>query len=923
MKKLAPLSVPKNLVKRSILSISATGILLMPILPISAIGISHADSSATYESLSSFSGNPDVTLTVSGGDYTANEGISIKAIENGASVATAVTTANTTGSFSTSLTLPAKLTQGAVNVIATGNTSGLTATNSYYVNPFTPSLSTASGQTSPYGSVSVSGSGYASGETVDLNFAGSTTKVVASNTGSFKNAVVPTPDVPAASYTVIGVGEASGASSTAYEYINGFYPSATPSSYYVMPAETLSFSGSGFAPSETVDVTNSATGAAISSFSADATGSFVNAGGFIVPSNYSGLSEKFTLSGVKSEASTTVTTTVGKYYPNVSPTAYYVMPGKTVGFNGSGFVPGETVNIYDGTTLLNTVQADAKGDLTAAGMVTVPTSEAGTTQTYTLDGVTSNSSTTVSIQIGNYNPQASPSGYYVLPGSVESFSGSGYAPGEVVTVFSGTTALNTFTTDTNGDFTAAGNTQIAYSQAGSSLNYKLVGGVSNQPINFTIGVGQLNTQLTPSSYYVLPYASFSASATGFAPGETVNLTNGKTILGTATASVLGTAKFSNISLGYSNLSSAILTATGVTSSATATASIGLGSYNATVVSSNYYAKPGDSVTLTGTGFAPNESVSIVAGSLSQIVTADAKGDFSTSLVLPFGQTKNSLTIVSTGSMSHATSSTTLTLAPYNPQVSPSTYYAQPGTPISFTGTGFDPNEKINVTLNGTQVGTETADAKGNLTSTGTYSLPFGKAADFVLTGVTSGANSTIDVGLAQFYAGLQLSSYYGDGGSMITAIGSGFAPNELIQIQSGTNTLAKAAANSMGSFSLPIQIPYVAAGAISITATGSKSGSTPTTSYTVAQVYNSVGLGNYAVPAGEDVNITGSGFYPNEPVTVTTSRTTGTYTFNADSKGNLNDSGFMIPSTLAPGMLTLTINGTESFTTHAVTIYVQ
>jgi hypothetical protein len=909
--------------KKTVTYISALGILIVPCLPILGMDISHADTDGAYVTLSSFSGQPDANITVSGGNYGASEHINISATENGSLVASSMATDNSTGSFSTSITLPAKLAQGNVMITASGETSGLTSTNDYYVNPFTPSLSASSSQTTPYNTISVNGSGYAPNEAVDLNLAGAATKVETDQTGSFTDAVITTPDVPAASYTITGVGESSGASSVAYEYINGFYPSASPTSYYVMPDTSLGFNGSGFAANEKVNVTDASTGALVSSFTTDATGAFKDAGSFTIGTTYAGQSVKFVLTGTVSQATTTVTTTVGQYFPSVSPSVYYVMPGSSLSFNGSGFIPGETVSVYSNKALVETITADSKGDLVDAGSITIPTNEAGSTQSYTLTGEVSNGSGTVSVQIGNYNPQASPSGYYVTPGSVITFDGTGYAPNEVVTVFSGLNNIGNITTDNSGDFQNAGNFAIGYNQANSSVSYSLVGAVSKQPINFAIGVGQLETQLTPSSYYVLPYTNFSVSATGFAPNENITLTDGSTTLGTATSNALGTATFKSVSLAYSGLSSATLIATGTTSSATATASVGIGNYNATLVSSNYYAKPGDTITLTGTGFAPNENVTVIAGTLTSTIQADSMGDITSSLVLPFGQTKNSLTITATGSMSHAVTNATITLAPFTAEISPSTYYAQPGSPVTFTGTGFAPNEMINVALNGSSIGTEQSDAKGNLTSTGTYTLPFGKAADFTFSGVTSGASSSVNIGLAQFYAGLQLSSYYGDGGTTVTATGSGFAPKELIEIQSGTSTLAKSAANANGSFSLPIEIPYSAAGKIDITASGSQSGSSATTSYTVAQVYNSVNLSSYAVPAGSAVHILGSGFFAGEPVTVTTNETSGTYTFDADSQGNLDNSGFIVPQSLSPGMLILTITGTESYTTQAITIYVS
>jgi hypothetical protein len=910
-------------IKKAAISFSALIILSLPLTPIINNAQGHADSPGSYVTLSSFSGHPEQSLTVSGGNFVSNEEINISATQNGALEASTSTSANQYGQFSAMINLPAKLAQGSLLITASGQTSGLTSSNSYYVTPFAPSLMANNTETTPYSNVEVSGSGYAPNETVDLNLAGATAIAHSDAAGSFNDVSITSPDVPAASYTLIGVGESSGASATAYEYVNAFYPSASPNSYYVMPGTSLGFNGSGYAPNETVDVSDAATGIQISSFSTDASGDFKNAGSFIVPASYAGLTKKFVLTGTTSNASTTTSTAVGSYYPNVTPASYYVLPGKTVSFDASGFIPGEVVDIYSSNVKIASVNADSKGDLTNAGSITIPSNEAGTNQTFTLTGEQSNGSGTVSVQIGSYNPQASPSSYYAMPGSMLTFDGTGYAPDEVVTVFSGLNTIGSFNTDDNGNFLNSGNINIGYNQANSSASYELQGSVSKQAINFTIGVGQLNTQLTPSSYYVLPYAPFSLTASGFAPNEKVDLKNGTTILATSTSNSLGSAVFNNVSLPYSGLSSANLSATGETSLATANVSVGIGSYNPSVVASNYYAKPGDTISLTGSGFAPNETVNITAGSLTTSVAADINGSFKSNVTLPFGQTKNSLAIVSTGDLSHASSTTTITLAPYLPQVSPSTYYAQPGTPMSFSGSGFAPNEPITISLNGTLIGNESADSKGNLVSTGNYVLPFGKTASYTVNGLISGASDTMNIGLAQFYAGLQLNNYYGDGGSSVIASGSGFAPNENVEISSGSSVLTSVAADAEGNFSTNIVIPYVAPGKLNIEAIGSLSNATANTGYTVAQVYNSVELGNYAVPAGKAVNILGSGFFANEPITVATNRTTGSYSFDADSDGNLNDNGFVLDPSLAPGTLTLTITGEYSFTVHTITIYVQ
>jgi hypothetical protein len=135
-------TVNKNnkLVSRAVVVVSAALIMATPALPIVNNGIGHADTAGSYTTLSSFSGHPNVMLTVSGGNYAHNEVVTIIATQNGVTVASTTATANQYGEFTSALQLPVKLSQGAVVITATGTTSGLLSSNSYYAAPFTPSL---------------------------------------------------------------------------------------------------------------------------------------------------------------------------------------------------------------------------------------------------------------------------------------------------------------------------------------------------------------------------------------------------------------------------------------------------------------------------------------------------------------------------------------------------------------------------------------------------------------------------------------------------------------------------------------------------------------------------------------------------------------------------------------------------------------
>ncbi|MDB5166208.1 MAG: hypothetical protein JWM37_280 [Candidatus Saccharibacteria bacterium] len=883
-----------------------------------------ADSNDVYVTLSSFSGKPNQTITVSGGNYGKDETVNVEADSGNVAVATASATSSDNGEFSTSITLPAKLPQGGLAIKATGKSTGWNASNSYYVVPFTPTVTVNEGNTTAYGSIKVSATGFAANEAVAINFAGSTTMTTADVNGAFSDITVATPNVPAASYTVVAVGQSSGATGTTYKYVNGFFPSASPSTYYLMPLTDLAFNGSGFAPNETISVTDASSGTLLSSFKADAEGAFTDAGAFTVPASLAGSNLKVVLSGLTSGVSTSTGTAVGKYFPSISPSDYYVQPGGNLSFNGSGFVPGETVDVMQGTTKLATTTADQYGNLTMAGTVTIPATAAGKSQSYTLVGATSKGSGTVTIGVASYNAQVSPSDYYLMPGGSLSFSGFGFMPNETVDVFSGTTKVGSFQADMTGSFKKQSAYSIPFSAAGTSQSFRLVGESSQAETTATISVGQLNTQLTPGTWYALPFAKFDVTATGFAPGDTLNLKNGAATVATATTDEDGTAIFHDVAVTDPAAKSVSFVATSTTSDATASVSIAVGQYHPYLTASSYYAKPGDTVTFSGAGFAPGEDVEVGTGKKGGTVTADLDGAFSVTVELPFAEAgKNSIPVTATGQSSKAVASMNLTLAPFTVSVSPSTWYATPGTPVSFDGMGFLPGETVMVSLNHEGGAEVIADKKGNIAVPATaFSLPFGKSANFIFQGETSYATTSLDIGLAQFYASVQLDNYYGNGGSAVTASGSGFAPNEQITLTAGTTDLSTVTASAKGAFTKSFAVPYAAAGDLPITATGADSGAVAKTGYTVAQVYNSVELGTYAVPAGQALNFIGSGFLSNDTVQISTKN--GVIgSFKATAQGSFNDSTVLIPAGTPGGELTLTVKGLNSFTNSTITIWVQ
>lgn len=967
-----------------------------------------------YVTLSSFNGKPGKTIQVWGGGYTPNKYVIIYTSESNSVLAET----NSVGDFGpVNLTIPVNTPQGNLTITSAINDGSLSekATNSYYVEPFTPSITVDSSSNLPFSNVTVSGTGFSNGEEVELKLATATSTVTADSNGEFENANLVIPNVASGLYNLVATGISSNSSTLSYFYIGGFYPNIYPSSYYILPDETLSFGGSGYANGEEIKVYEDLNPTVLATFNADSNGSFESAGGFIVPFSYAGSQKTFKLVGTNSGGSSTVNVTIGQFNPNVYPSAYYITPGQSLSFSGSGFAKNETITVFEGETsnVLSTIEADEFGSFESTGAFEIPFEWGGTNKSFRLVGQNSNAQATTSIGIGQFYPNASPSEYYIMPGKKINFTGNGFAPGETVDVLEGlsTTPLASFVTDENGNFENSGEITVPFNEAGETKVFKLFGRTSKGQVEVSFTVGQLYPQISPSTYYLKPGQIFTVSGFGFAEGETVSLKvgdltpvmnelddegniiftdlelpfdNSETIDLVATGNLSGAqaivtltvAKYYpyvgatnyyvmpgteigftgegfapnedvNVQLGlntiltlttdengsietnsyvvpFGSTESLTFLLTGQKSKAANTVTIGIGSFYPWVVSSNYYTQPGTVVTISGGGFAANEDVKVVAGSFTTTSQTDMDGNLeNVEVTLPFGHNSSSLDIVLTGLESMASGSTTITLAPFNLQITPSTYYAQPGSQVDFTGSGFVADEGISIKVNDSALTTVNANSLGEFELTG-LTLPFGTSAVYTFTGSVSGAVGTVEIGLASFYAGIELSSYYATGGTPVTISGSGFYAGENIAITFGGASLGNVTATSSGSFALNTNVPYSTPGSKAVIATGSMSGASAETTFTQAEVYTSVELGNYAGGPGTSISFIGSGFLANEPIEILTDRTGSTvvHTFNASAAGAFNNSSFVIPNDFAEGELTLTIKGTYSMTTSQIVFYV-
>jgi hypothetical protein len=251
-----------------------------------------------------------------------------------------------------------------------------------------------------------------------------------------------------------------------------------------------------------------------------------------------------------------------------------------------------------------------------------------------------------------------------------------------------------------------------------------------------------------------PGAVVTVNATGFGPGEQVNVYWGRTSgtpAATLTADAAGDIR-APIKVGIAPVGPTTLVLVGQRTKTTATAPyLMLGLYPETVPHP-YAERAGHAMTFTGTGFAPNEKVLVYLnanrGVPALTPTASGQGSFSVSFVVPFGlKGKQQLTAI--GDESRATATTGFTVEPYMPSAQASTYGALPGTTVSFYGKGFAANEVVLVyanTVHGRQLVTAfRVNSQGSAAGEGSYVIPSGVGPELIfnLVGQKSGGVANV------------------------------------------------------------------------------------------------------------------------------------------------------------------------------------
>jgi hypothetical protein len=352
----------------------------------------------------------------------------------------------------------------------------------------------------------------------------------------------------------------------------------------------------------------------------------------------------------------------------------------------------------------------------------------------------------------------------VAPGGQVSVQGSGFDPRAMVHVRLLAAHSSQGTTVALGKTDKYGSlyTQFSMPQSASSSGATVVAQENGSGKSAT---AQLVSPLGAASASLVgkaagqPGDTATVSATGFGPGETVDVYWGRlsgTPAATLTADSSGSISRATVPVGLAPVGPTTLVLVGTKTQATATAPYQMLGLYPNTTPHPYAVQSGHPMTYTGRGFAPGEQVLVYfnasSGTPALAVQANSGGRFSTSFLVPFGLGGRQ-TLTAIGAQSRASVSTSFTVLPYSPQVQASTYGALPGTSIGFYASGFAAGEVVKVYLGrgkgggGQLVTAFRVDAKGDAAAAGGYVIPSnaGPALYFTLVGQTSGGTGVAKV----------------------------------------------------------------------------------------------------------------------------------------------------------------------------------
>jgi hypothetical protein len=410
--------------------------------------------------------------------------------------------------------------------------------------------------------------------------------------------------------------------------------------------------------------------------------------------------------------------------------------GTSVTVNGTGFAANEA-NVQvtiGGNAVGSATQANASGVWTVT--FTVPAMPAGSAPIGAFGATTVASSVTT--QAFNVQPNITISKATGVPGTSVTVNGTGFAASEAnIKITFGTTDIGSpITADAKGSWSAGFNIPVVPSGAPNVGAYGPTTVASSiTPVPFTI-VASITTNKANGTIGTL----VTVNGSGFGANESnISVTFEGTTVASANADATGgwTASFTvPVSFGGTH-------PIGAKGSATA-AVTGLAFVTLPTISSNKTSGvAGNSITITGSGFAASENNITITYDDTPVTTginADTNGSWTATFNIPTSSAGTHV-IKANGPVTHVSSSGNASI-----KVASTIALSQPtgyiGMKVTITGAGFAANSALTFSYDGNQIGTIQAKTDENGNFTQDITIPKSLAGSRAIK-VTDASNNTV------------------------------------------------------------------------------------------------------------------------------------------------------------------------------------
>ena len=742
-----------------------------------------------------------------------------------------------------------------IGVTTSGADTGL-ATATFQVTAVTVSILLTPSSAHVGATVSVSGSGYSSGDTtctITSTLAPPISATCSVSAGTLTGSFVVTNDVPG-SYTVTATGNPGGENPTATLVVLAPTLILTPSSAQV--GTSVSVSGSGF---YTTDICTTLTGTPVNTPSCTITGGVLT-GSFLVASAtpVGSYTIGVTTSGVDS-GKATATFQVTPITPIISLNPSSAHFGATVQVTGTGFNQADATCAITAVAAILTSSCTISGGVVTASFVVVPDTVIPGSFTITVTGTPGSDTGAATFTLLGPSITLNPTS--AAAAATVSASGLGFYTSDTGCTLSDGAALGTNScTISNGIL--SGTFVVASASAGSYLITATGTGVPGGDFataNFQLTTPTPQITLTPSSPHV--GATVSVTGSGFSTGDSACTLSGGTAVLSYTCSISNGVITASFLVQNTAAGPYAITATGTAAGDHAAATLTV--LPPTLVLTPSSGQVGKTIQVSGSGYYTTDTCTPVTGTPVSTPSCTMTGGVLTGSFVVTGAV-GSYTITETPSGGDvATANFQVTTTAQAITITPSS--AQVGATVQVTGTGFSTADTTcTITGTGSSVSSYTCSISGG-TLSGSFVVGnvLASLSPFTITATGAPGSDAATTSLTVLNPTLVLNPSSGQVGTFVQVSGKGFYTTDTCTTLAGTPPVSAASCTIVNGV---LSGSYVVAAAtavgfytISVTASGADLG-LATASFQVTASSPTITVSPTSAGIGTSILVTGLGF---------------------------------------------------------------